>query len=53
MKTKKKAAYAAPETEILELRLETIVATSTQMPGGGLGLVEPGDPFNNFDPQSW
>ena len=53
MKTKNKGVYSAPETEILELRLETIVATSTQMPGGGLGLVEPGDPFNNFDPQPW
>ena len=30
---KKKELYAAPETEVLELRLEGVIATSGSVPG--------------------
>ena len=29
----KKELYAAPETEVLELRLEGVIASSTEQPG--------------------
>ena len=34
---KKKELYAAPETEVLELRLEGVIATSVDEYGNGTG----------------
>lgn len=51
----KKGIYYSPETEILELRMETIVAASSDidMPDSGLDQIESGDPFDDFLPQIW
>lgn len=38
---KKKELYASPETEVMEIRLEGVIATSTDVSGLGLG-----DPFS-------
>ena len=55
MTSHNRGVYCAPETEILQLRMETIVAASSDvdMPDSGLDQIEGGDPFDNFDPQIW
>ena len=51
----KKGIYYSPETEILELRMETIVAASSdiEMPDSGLDQIESGEPFDGFNLQNW
>ena len=48
-----KLHYAAPETELVKITLEVNFADSTQMPDSGLGQIEGGISFDNFNPQIW
>ena len=48
-----KLHYAAPETELVKITLEVNFADSTQMPDSGLGQIEGGISFDDFNPQIW
>ena len=56
MASHNRGVYCAPETSILEMRLENIVATSstTDMPESpNLVVIEGGIPFGDFGEQIW
>ena len=48
-----KLHYTAPETELVKITLEVNFADSTQMPDSGLGQIEGGISFDDFNPQIW